>query len=55
MGNGTERYYLSDEDIAVMQEVKLPEERAIQDYRSTYNDIRDWLRREKAGKEKAIF
>ena len=45
-------HYLSDEDIAVMKEIKLPEERAIQDYRSTYNDIRDWLRREKAGKEK---
>ncbi len=45
-------HYLSDEDIAVMQEIKLPEERAVQDYRSTYNDIRDWLRREKEGKEK---
>lgn len=45
-------HYLSDEDIAVMKEIKLPEERAIQDYRSTYNDIRDWLRREKAGKER---
>ncbi|SFE98265.1 type I restriction endonuclease subunit R [Trichococcus pasteurii] len=45
-------HYLSDEDIAAMQEIKIPEERIIQDYRSTYNDIRDWLRREKAGKEK---
>jgi type I restriction enzyme R subunit len=27
--------------------VKLPAERVIQDYKSTYNDIRDWLRREK--------
>lgn len=44
---------LSDEDISVMREIKMPEERVIQDYRSTYNDIRDWLRREKAGKEKA--
>ncbi|MEZ5005726.1 MAG: hypothetical protein R2738_06380 [Bacteroides graminisolvens] len=26
-------------------------DRTIQDYRSTYNDIRDWLRREKSGKE----
>lgn len=26
-------------------------ERTVQDYRSTYNDIRDWLRREKTGKE----
>ena len=45
-------HYLSDEDISVMREIKMPEERVIQDYRSTYNDIRDWLRREKAGKEK---
>lgn len=45
-------HYVSDEDIAIMQEIKIPEERTIQDYRSTYNDIRDWLRREKAGKEK---
>ena len=30
----------------------MPEERIIQDYRSTYNDIRDWLRKENAGKEK---
>lgn len=44
-------HYLSDEDIVAMKEIKIPEERIIQDYRSTYNDIRDWLRREKAGKE----
>lgn len=44
-------HYLSDSDIAAMQEIKIPQERIIQDYRSTYNDIRDWLRREKAGKE----
>ncbi|MFS7001702.1 HsdR family type I site-specific deoxyribonuclease [Carnobacterium maltaromaticum] len=46
-------HYLSDKDISVMREIKMPEERVIQDYRSTYNDIRDWLRREKVGKEKA--
>ena len=34
-----------------MQEVELLPDRATQDYRSTYNDIRDWLRREKSGKE----
>lgn len=45
-------HYLSDEDISDMKEVNIPEERMIQDYRSTYNDIRDWIRREKAGKEK---
>ena len=46
-----EAYFVSDSDIAVMQEINLLPERTIQDYRSTYNDIRDWLRREKSGKE----
>ena len=45
-------HYVSDEDIKAMQGIEIPKERAIQDYRSTYNDIRDWLRREKAGKDK---
>lgn len=44
-------YFVSDNDIAIMQEISLLPERTIQDYRSTYNDIRDWLRREKSGKE----
>ncbi len=30
----------------------IPADRKIQDYRSTYNDIRDWLRREKTVAEK---
>lgn len=47
------QHYLSDEDIEVMQTIKIPAERKIQDYRSTYNDIRDWLRREKAGEDNA--
>lgn len=46
-----EAYFVSDNDIAIMQEISLLPERTIQDYRSTYNDIRDWLRREKSGKE----
>jgi len=41
------QHYLSDDDLAQMQSIKVPAERTIQDYRSTYNDIRDWLRREK--------
>lgn len=45
-----ETYFVSDEDMAAMQEVPLPSERALQDYRSTYNDIRDWIRREKTSK-----
>ncbi len=46
------QHYLSDDDLAAMQAIKLPTERKIQDYRSTYNDIRDWLRRRKEGDEK---
>ena len=46
-----ETHFVTDEDIAAMQEIVLPAERTIQDYRSTYNDIRDWLRREKEGNE----
>jgi type I restriction enzyme R subunit len=46
-----ETHFVTDEDIATMQDIVLPSERTIQDYRSTYNDIRDWLRREKSGKE----
>lgn len=45
-------HYLSDESLAALQAIKIPAERKIQDYRSTYNDIRDWLRREKAANEK---
>jgi len=45
-------HYLSDEDLETLQAIKLPAERKIQDCRSTYNDIRDWLRREKAADEK---
>ncbi|CAJ48148.1 HsdR family type I site-specific deoxyribonuclease [Bordetella avium] len=46
------KHYLSDEDLASLQAITLPPERKVQDYRSTYNDVRDWLRREKAGAEK---
>ena len=44
--------YLSDDDLAALQAIKIPAERKIQDYRSTYNDVRDWLRREKSSAEK---
>ncbi len=45
-------HYLTDDDLAVLQTIRVPAERKIQDYRSTYNDIRDWLRREKSAEEK---
>lgn len=47
------KHYLNDQDFASLQLIKMPAERKIQDYRSTYNDIRDWLRREKSSTEKA--
>ena len=48
-----EKYYLTDETFAEMQPIDMPSERSIQNYRSTYNDIRDWLRHQKEGEEKA--
>jgi len=45
-------HYLNDDKLAELQTIRLPAERKIQDYRSSYNDIRDWLRREKAANEK---
>lgn len=46
------KHYLDEEGLAALQTIRLPSERKIQDYRSTYNDIRDWQRREKAANEK---
>jgi type I restriction enzyme R subunit len=45
-------HYLNDEELDALQEIKLPADRRIQDYRSAYNDIRDWIRRDKTGKER---
>nr|WP_315168513.1 type I restriction endonuclease subunit R [uncultured Deefgea sp.] len=45
------QHYLNDTELAVLQTIEVPAERKIQDYRSTYNDIRDWLRREKAANQ----
>jgi type I restriction enzyme R subunit len=45
-------HYLDDEKLAELQTIRLPAERKIQDYRSTYNDIRDWQRRQKSAEEK---
>ncbi|WP_049340563.1 type I restriction endonuclease subunit R [Stutzerimonas stutzeri] len=46
------KHYLDDDDLAALQAITLPAERKIQDYRSTYNDVRDWLRRQKSAEEK---
>lgn len=46
------QHYLSDENLAALQMITLPADRKIQDYRSTYNDVREWLRREKSATDK---
>ena len=46
------KHYLDDAALTALQEIKIPSDRKIQDYRSTYNDVRDWLRREKSSAEK---
>lgn len=46
-----ENYFITDEDFAAMQKIEVLPERIVQDYRSTYNDIRDWIRQEKKGEE----
>jgi type I restriction enzyme R subunit len=45
-----EKYYLSDEAVEKMSEIDVLSERELQDYRSTYNDIREWLIKEGANK-----
>ena len=46
-----EQYFISEEDFALLERIEFLPERKAQDYRSTYNDIREWLRREKKAKE----
>jgi type I restriction enzyme R subunit len=46
------KHYLDDATLADLQAIRMPSERKIQDYRSTYNDVREWLRREKSSYEK---
>ena len=46
-------HHLSDDDLAELKAISMPSARTIQNYRSTYNDIRDWLRREKAADDTA--
>ena len=46
-----ELHHLSDDEVDELKSIEMPTDRKVQDYRSTYNDIRDWLRREKASAE----
>lgn len=43
-------HFLTDEEVTEMLKTDVLQDRAAQDYRSTYNDIRDWFRRKKEGK-----
>lgn len=45
-------HYVNDEQIVEMLKVPTLPVRAEQDYRSTYNDIRDWLHQRKEGNDK---
>ncbi|EFJ4091091.1 TPA: HsdR family type I site-specific deoxyribonuclease [Escherichia coli] len=45
-------HYVDNEKFAELQTIRLPADRKIQDYRSAYNDIRDWQRREKETEKK---
>lgn len=45
------KHHLGDDGLAALNAIKIPSERMIQDYRSTYNDIRDWLRKENAARQ----
>lgn len=38
-----ERYFLTDDDVEEMRKIDVLDDRAVQDYRSMYNDIRDWM------------
>jgi type I restriction enzyme R subunit len=44
--------YLTDADLEKLKATEVLAERKVQDYRSAYNDIRDWLRREREGKDR---
>jgi len=44
---------LSSEALGVLNAIIIPSERKIQDYKSTYNDIHDWLRDHKQYNEKS--
>ena len=46
-----QKHHMNDNDLRNLAAIELPSERVIQDYRSTYNDIRDWLRSRNSSNE----
>ena len=46
-----EEHFLTEEQVASMVQLEVPKDRLVQDYKSTYNDIRDWVSKERENKE----
>ncbi|NLB64241.1 MAG: type I restriction endonuclease subunit R [Fibrobacter sp.] len=44
-------HFIADETMALLQKIEPLPERTVQDYRSSYNDIREWLRKDRLAKE----
>lgn len=42
-----QEHFLTEEQVAAMVQLDVLKERLVQDYKSTYNDIRDWISRER--------
>ena len=49
-----EEHYLDNDDLATFRTIKMPHDRRVQDLKSVYNDIRDWLNRERDNGEREI-
>ena len=52
-----EEHFLTEEQVASMVQLEVLKDRLVQDYKSTYNDIRDWIskERENAAQEKQLI
>lgn len=46
-----DEHFLTEEQITQIQGLRVLPERLLQDYRSVYNDIREWLREQRAGQQ----
>ena len=46
-----EDHFLTEEQVASMVQLEVLKDRLVQDYKSTYNDIRDWVSKERENKE----
>ena len=46
-----EEHFLTEEQVASMVQLEVLKDRLVQDYKSTYNDIRDWVSKERENKE----